>query len=312
MLLTVLTVPKMAARLELAFSGTTPVFHDVEWHVHRDLRVAAPTTDGQQQRMDGSWAAVNEAARMAHLRSTDARGIKLVEVANLLSTESTGADMADGTGLISVDLAKEVADAMDWDSIPCLTQVRVWYDGSVAKGTLMTSGLLPPRTIVVRDSQIKVDAGPRGAEPRPLAHRDSLEVVRRQHPEHNLASLGIFLAPLLENAGGEAMAESLLSLQRQAAEESCQLLRLVSSGQRLTEDQVIALLRQLEMLPEREESIPWSTSAFDLLLAGFDTTDEFVRQKVTEKLMTAFQRLAQGKVPRPMPRNRCSHHSAEL
>ena len=43
-------------------------------------------------------------------------------------------------------------------NVAMVTQMRLWYHGAVAKGTLLRDATLPERTVVLRRSMIKVEA----------------------------------------------------------------------------------------------------------------------------------------------------------
>ncbi|KAL5771145.1 hypothetical protein ACOSP7_015299 [Xanthoceras sorbifolium] len=93
---------------------------------------------------------------------------------------------------------------------PLLIQVRLFYKGSAVKGTLLVNKKLPPRTIQIRPSMIKVEADPHLSDSETC---NSLEVVntsnqpRKTYLSKNLISLltygGVpekFFEDLLRNA----------------------------------------------------------------------------------------------------------------
>ncbi|KAF3319962.1 putative RNA-dependent RNA polymerase 5 isoform X1 [Carex littledalei] len=67
----------------------------------------------------------------------------------------------DGTGFISEDLALQCPIYVSKGNIqPLLMQVRLFYKGLCAKGTLLVNRLLPKKTIQIRPSMIKVQPDP--------------------------------------------------------------------------------------------------------------------------------------------------------
>lgn len=191
--------------------------------------------------------------------------------------------------------------------VPLVVQVRAWY-GSLVKGTLVTTARLPPRTIVLRRSQVKVDGrrvpgepGPAGladaaddgaedgAEP-PAEIKFSLEVCRAQL-EPNEAKFSQLLVPLLEHAGGEPMVELMLRMQRDAAAEEQRLGGLVCSGAELTDEEAGEVQKLFEVY-----DAPRVTPA-DMMLAGMDTRDEHVRNKAIDVLQQRLNNVALGRFP---------------
>ncbi|KAE8778385.1 hypothetical protein D1007_48730 [Hordeum vulgare] len=71
----------------------------------------------------------------------------------------------DGTGLISEDLAKKCPPIMYKGKLlkpqPLLIQFRMFYKGSAVKGTALIDRRLPPGTILVRPSMIKIKSDPK-------------------------------------------------------------------------------------------------------------------------------------------------------
>jgi hypothetical protein len=301
------TVPKMAARIELAFSGTTPFFHEcTPFRVWRSPR----------ETQAGSWTSIEDLAASDEFRRVraaeeaaggiDAGTIHVVELDDIFgapapsaasqqSAAAVGAPnlMTDGGGCISHDLAKQIADECD---VPLVSQVRLWYHGSVAKGTLTTSAALPRRTIVVRSSQIKVDGG--GGADGGGAGRCALELVRVQGPKPSSVQTGPFLVPLLEHVAPAVVGE-LKRMQRLEAESTRTSERLVASGRPLSEAASDALLRMFELLPERPSDPQGAVQTAQMFLAGMDTSDEHLRNKVLDLLRSQLNELAKGRVPIP-------------
>nr|XP_018461385.1 PREDICTED: probable RNA-dependent RNA polymerase 5 [Raphanus sativus] len=99
---------------------------------------------------------------------------------------------SDGTGYISEDLARMCplnvykGKCLRSDNVqtpsqnpPLLIQVRMFYDGYAAKGTFLLNKKLPPRTVQVRPSMIKVSKDPALSN---FSTFDSLEVVTTSNP----------------------------------------------------------------------------------------------------------------------------------
>ncbi|KAL0803063.1 hypothetical protein Bca101_058239 [Brassica carinata] len=100
---------------------------------------------------------------------------------------------SDGTGYISEDLARmcpvnvvrgkclrsdKVQEVCAHDP-PLLIQFRMFYDGYAVKGTFLLNKKLPPRTVQVRPSMIKVSKDPALSN---FSTFDSLEVVTTSNP----------------------------------------------------------------------------------------------------------------------------------
>jgi hypothetical protein len=131
------TVPKMCSRIELAFSGTIEAFQKCRFYVWREL-----------QGCGGTWAALQSMLAAAALNdavSADENAIHVFEIDDIhgregdstVARDPTGEPfmMTDGNGLISVDLALEVAEAClrgasAWSPRlrvpPLLSQMRLW------------------------------------------------------------------------------------------------------------------------------------------------------------------------------------------
>ena len=286
------SVAKMAARIELAFSGTVGCFGERQFNCWKGLK----------REGGGSMAAVMAACEVvgaaacgcvAGCVAGGGGAIDVIEMDDIYGScgvdgggveggveggmeggmeggveggvddggSGPGQVMTDGTGLISSDLMADLTHEIkqqhgkDWQFVPLLVQVRLWYDGSLAKGTLFASAALPPRTIVLRDSMVKVSAGDGGGGGGgggetgggrgnvKFGRRGTLEVVGRQAETTNESNLSNLLVPLLELGGKEPMVSTLLELQKAAVEETARVLEFVSGGQELSKDQVDVLLR---------------------------------------------------------------------
>ena len=104
--------------------------------------------------------------------------LRIVEIDDIIGEDANL--MTDGCGYISADLADAVPMTAHGRRVSgprgpsirndddggggggggggaLVMQVRLWYGGSVCKGTLMRSSLLPERTLIARTSMRKVD-----------------------------------------------------------------------------------------------------------------------------------------------------------
>ena len=286
------TVAKLAARMELALSGTTPALASCRFRVHRELSAR----DDLQ-----SWAALSSALTALLPSPLFTNDVRVVEVDDIYGVEPDGrwsADpsgkrrlMTDGAGMISLDLVQQMKEgemAEEWcqmGGVPAVLQVRLWYLGFGGKGTLLTTARLPPRTILVRRSQVKVEGSPPSTS---FECSGVVEVVRVQGAPHE-ASSGQFLVPILEAVGGAPVVDALLAIQAEAKTAVGALLPLVASGQELDDAQAMDIHRALEHY-ESEYVLPT-----DMLLAGMDTRDEHLRNRVMEKLLQQMRGIAQGK-----------------
>ena len=141
----VATVAKFDARLALAFSQT-----------HRALDTHRFVAKGRALWNDMSPAPEGE----VHVYEAD-------DIDGGLDPCGDRRCLTDGCGLIALDLARRVpfctnghakrANDGGGEIEPTLAmQVRLWYQGSLAKGMLVTSAQLPAGVIVLRPSMIKV------------------------------------------------------------------------------------------------------------------------------------------------------------
>ena len=143
--------------------------------------------------------------------------------------------------------------------------------------------------------------------PRPSGGQRRVELNARQRDEPNDAHCSASLAMLLEHLGrahGDAMARLLLSMQREAAKDVCQLLRLATRSERgdtreLSVAELGALSRELDDAPEHDDDLPWGVSPSDLLLGRIDPRDEYVRAKAVQRLKRRLTVLAKGRFPLP-------------
>ena len=283
------SVPKMGARVELAFSGTAPTFDDRTFHVV-ELRGQGGLLSVLQGRL------LAELPVGAHCGPNDIYVVAIDDIVGRLPSGQPSYDptgdaylLSDGNGLIALNLAEEITTLLKWHNVPLLTQIRGWWHGSVSKGVLSTSSLLPRNVIVVRASQIKVDAST-GAS---ISTKPSLEVngCQRQPSE---AKFTPFLVLLLSSLGGPPMTELLLEMQCEAAKPVRELTQMVDSGEQLSDEEAVELLRQLEPR-EKDPALPGARSAHDMLLAGMDTRDEHLRGEVLSEMSRKLRAIKMGK-----------------
>ncbi|XP_024533950.1 probable RNA-dependent RNA polymerase 4 isoform X1 [Selaginella moellendorffii] len=178
----------------------------------------------------------------------------------------------DGTGFISEDLAKQVAVNTS-EEYPALLQVRLFYHGIAVKGTLLTLKTLQHKTIVYRDSMLKVKADPKLAN---CPSFNSLEICTTSH-KPPVASLSRYVIALLLEGGvpesffiqvvQEAIAKAMTPLQDIAAAH--RLCSRFSFGD----------------MPRR------------MILAGIPLTDHFLRNSLMTMIRTQLKRYAKANVP---------------
>lgn len=305
-----LTVSKLAARMGLAFSPAVPLC----------------MLECSRARFNTKWT-------LEDLRSPDAPpdafrlvppnplAITVVLVNDVYGTAADGTAardsagkkrlMTDGAGLISPDLARLIPPVTSGrlrrdepSSGPLLTQIRLWFNGLVAKGMLLLDATLPPGVCVLRDSMVKVTPRAEYAGERRTinkAKKDDLckqafEVLRTSN-EPGQGRLTPQLVPLLGHGGGEEdekMVELLLALQD---EGNASVLELRDESGSADERRFKRLLRELGCRPSVEGT---AASPADMLLAGFDATREpFLQQKVAAVVRGALEDLARGKVAVP-------------
>ena len=160
------TVEKLLKRLELMFSSTVRALEDVSFSVqHLSGALAVADCAGLQAGADG----------LANVYVCDDVVGVLPNGQPALDVDGEPRLMTDGAGLISLDLARRipavasgklVSDAdHDASSAPLVTQLRLWLEGMLAKGTLCACSTLPDGVIVLRrGSMIKVDVDAGGGE----------------------------------------------------------------------------------------------------------------------------------------------------
>lgn len=126
----------------------------------------------------------------------------------------------DGTGLISEDLAKKCPASVFKGNLlgtndlhPVLMQMRMFYDGLVAKGTLLVDRRLPPRTINIRPSMIKVSPDPNLLDGQSF---NSLEIVSTSNRPKRAYTSKVLITLL--HYGGVPV-DYFLELQRKAVKD---------------------------------------------------------------------------------------------
>ena len=159
------TVEKQLKRLELMFSSTVRVLDDVAFSVERRRGALTPADFASLQASTPGHAKIYVCDDVAGT---------LPDGRPALNADGEPRLMSDGAGFISLDLAKRIPAVLsgklvrDADhgnaSAPLVTQLRLWLEGLLAKGTLLTCSTLPDGVIVLRKgSMVKVDGGAGGA-----------------------------------------------------------------------------------------------------------------------------------------------------
>ena len=205
------TLPKFTMRPQLALSQTLDATQLIERQLGSPLQVRIVRhTEGQQPR---SLASAFE------LDAPPPGCVQIVEVDDIRG--DAGGLMTDGTGFISADLMKLMPKISQGRATPqaegeppyiLALQMRLWYHGSLCKGTLARDARLAERTIVVSLSMRKVEGRLECA----AASRGfwALEVIQTAGKVRQ-AYTNKQLVSLLEAAGGPPMVEALVALARQ-------------------------------------------------------------------------------------------------
>ena len=256
----------------------------------------------------------------------EARGVppegtlRIVEVDDDRGTE--GGEMTDGMGLISADLAGHIprvghgqaiqatdeiwdlGDLGQQDGGPLVTQMRLWYAGSLAKGTLMRDATLPPRTIVVRRSMVKVNGSDGCTDAPPLAFE-----VNQTSEFARPCRTSSQLIPILEALGSDSAVHELLKLAE------IQRSKIVGAADDLK------LLRELSMRGYKEHDHPGDNPAearkrwgvpieARALMAGFKRADEpYLDREVRCWVVAESPALPLAAAYRGAP-HRATHHDA--
>ena len=181
------TVEKLSKRIELMFSSTVQALEDVAFSVQH-CRGALTVLDC------AGLPAGTEGRACVYVCDDLVGALPSGEVAR--DADGEPRLMSDGAGLISLDLARRipavvsgrrVSDAEhDASSAPLVTQLRLWLEGMLAKGTLCACGTLPSGVIVLRrGSMVKVDCGGATGSAEPAG---GLEAVAPPSPHDSLPS----------------------------------------------------------------------------------------------------------------------------
>lgn len=215
------------------------------------------------------------------------RVIQIVQVDDVVSAEES--IMTDGSGYISSDLADLIPTNWSLEMHesrsqppggPLVIQMRLLCGGNLWKGTLMRSHRLACRTMVVRNSMLKVSA--REDCPAATMRFWAFEVLRTSGSAQE-ARTSKQLLPLLEAAGGNPMKSALFELAKQYRDE---ILECAASP---VTRQVFSRLLETDLLDmeacEREGREEPVVLMSQILLAGFEpSTEPFLHAKVVECL----------------------------
>ena len=230
--------------------------------------------------------------------------IQVIEVDDLYASDGTVC--TDGAGMLSSDLASLVpklkrtlksTELLDDDYLsrggPLVTQVRLWYHGSACKGTLMHSVLLPPRTVLVRKSMIKVE----GRSGCAASAFWAFEVVRTSL-NTKVARTNRQMIVLLEAIGGPPMVAALIALAQQHEKD------LLSCATPPIPRPIIRKLAEHDMndleKAEREGELEPVAPTHELLTAGFQPLQEpYLHQKIGQIVASQIKKLRDGQFPIP-------------
>ena len=205
------TLPKFTMRPQLALSQTLDARQLIEQQLGSLLQVQVVRhTEGQQPR---SLASAFE------LDAPPLGCVQIVEVDDIRG--DAGGLMTDGTGFISADLMEPMPKISHGRATPqaegeapyaLALQMRLWYHGSLCKGTLARDARLPERTIVVSLSMRKVEGRLEcAAASRGFWALEVIQTAGKVRPAYTNKQL----VSLLEAAGGPPMVEALVALARQ-------------------------------------------------------------------------------------------------
>ena len=226
--------------------------------------------------------------------------LQVIELADVRS--GAGHLMTDGGGMVSADVADQIplitrrshcplSEARDSPrSGPMVTQMRLWYHGAVAKGTLLRDATLPERTVVLRRSMIKVEA--RGSE-----HFWAFEVVATSKAARE-ARTSKLLVSLLESIGGEAMGRALMSLAH------AHLTKLLECTKPPLPLHMLSKLAEHDLNDiehsEADGDLEPVTSTLGILNAGFEPMREpYLHQKLSQIVASQLKKVREGSFPIP-------------
>ncbi|CAN0901485.1 Probable RNA-dependent RNA polymerase 5 [Linum grandiflorum] len=218
----------------------------------------------------------------------------------------------DGTGFISEDLARLCPDVsqgrcLDSDigqihevnpdfrlrQPPLLMQLRLFYNGSAVKGTLLVNKKLPHNTIVVRDSMVKVKPYD---DPCNKATANSLEIVntsRRPKP----AVLSRNLIMLLSYGG--IPGDFFMDLLYKALEDARAVLfkrRKAARGNFLAKASHISGLDSKKSFIGRAASFHHEK---EMILSGIPFEESYLKFRLPAMMSDDKKRLKWGKLPLP-------------
>lgn len=226
--------------------------------------------------------------------------LQVIELADVRS--GAGHLMTDGGGMVSADVADQIplitrrshcplSEARDSPrSGPMVTQMRLWYHGAVAKGTLLRDATLPERTVVLRRSMIKVEA--RGSK-----HFWAFEVVATSKAARE-ARTSKLLVSLLESIGGEAMGRALMSLAH------AHLTKLLECTKPPLPLHMLSKLAEHDLNDiehsEADGDLEPVTSTLGILNAGFEPMREpYLHQKLSQIVASQLKKVREGSFPIP-------------
>lgn len=320
-----LKVPKLAARLGLGFSPALPLCllpttrarFNQPWKCI-DLRTSAGCANPTRyvrEISEGRLSGSSDLVTLVLVDDMPAREVLSGEPARDPATGKVRV-MTDGDGLIAADLARLVPPARSGRACtaarparsggggggkgaPVWMQVRLWWEGFVAKGGLSLDATLPDGVIILRDSQIKVNTRD-GYRTRTQTLADGTKVVHTRAKAFELlrtsnppggGRLSPQLVPLLEHGGGELMTRLLLQVQH---EQQQQILELRDADGNSDDALLRRLVRELGMRPSVEGA---AVTAADMIMAGFEPSKEpYLKQKVADMVKRNLEDLACGKL----------------
>ena len=232
--------------------------------------------------------------------------LRIVELNDIVS--AMGSVKTDGSGYISADLAAAIpiigrsaghgrgdpaGSGSGEGGGPLVVQHRLFYHGSLAKGTFMRSAVLPERTIVVRTPSMRKVEGRRGCR----AHEMGVwafEVVKTSG-KSRVTRTSKQVIPVLEAVGGTPMKDAMLQSARKHEANVLECTRELSTPllKKLAEQD----LNDSEAC-ERDGRLEPVVLTTQLLTAGFKPREEkYLHEKVCQIVESQMKKLRTGSFP---------------
>lgn len=229
--------------------------------------------------------------------------------------DASSSEMTNGASSISPDLLRgmppiESGREVESDicavelaqSSPLTVQMRVYVDGSLAKGLLVSDSRLPPRTVLIgRQTQLKVDGRPSCvAAQLGISSLEILSTCERAEPVH----LGDFLPHLLDVRVGEAKRGELHHLMLRLQEAQAKRYLDAVNKQRSAHERRLVAKALFEDRDSSGRRRGDALSHHDLVKAGFDpVTEPYMQLELARVANEMLHALRLGKVRLPESHN---------